>query len=53
MNKYQTGLVVQGSGILLMVIGLVNIIKEQPLMAVFIVGGILTIVVGEFMKRDV
>lgn len=53
MNKYQTGLVVQGSGILLSVVGLVNVIKAQSLMAVLIVGGVLAFVVGYFMKKDV
>ncbi len=53
MNKYQTGLVVQGSGVLLGAIGLVNVIKAQPLMAIFIVGGVLAFVVGYFMKKDV
>jgi len=53
MNKYHTGLAVQGGGVLLLAVGLVHLIKAQPLMSVILVGGIIALVVGYFMKRDI
>lgn len=52
MNKYQTGLVVQGASLVMLATAVVSLIKAQPLMSVLIVGSVVTYLVGYFMKKD-
>jgi prepilin signal peptidase PulO-like enzyme (type II secretory pathway) len=52
MNKYQTGLVVQGAGVLMLAVAVVHLIKAQPFMTVLVVGSVVTYLVGDFMKKS-
>jgi len=51
MNRKEIGLIVQGSGVLGIVVSLIFVAKINPILAILTILGVGTVIVGYFIKK--
>ena len=50
MNRKEIGMIVQGAGVIAVVVSAVFVSKFQPMLALLAVGGVVSAIVGHFIK---